>query len=212
MTKKDLQQFLGLANYYRWFIPRFSTRAGALTDLIKGKVKGSQRLSWSPLAKAAFHDVRTVHCTNAMLYVRLPNHPFCLYMDDSDTGVGAVLTQDCPSWEQPIFYLSRKLPQTEQKYAVVEREALVIKWAIQSFHYYLWGRWFTMITDHAPLQWLNRMKDASPRLMWWYLALEPFTFQLVYCKGSLHSNADFFSRQAVWNKLDQHAGLEGGCL
>lgn len=82
-----------------------------------------------------------------------------------------------------------------------------------AFKYYLRGRQFTVVTvNHAPLQWLNRMKDSKPQLMRWYLALQPYNFVIRYRKGHLHANADFFSRQAVWNALEQQAGLEGGRL
>lgn len=99
-----------------------------------------------------------------MLYVPLPNQPFRLYTDASDIGIRAVLTQEGPYGEQPVFYLSRKLSQPEQKYAVIKHEALAIKLAIDSFRYYLWGHRFRVITEHAPLQWLNQMKDANPCL------------------------------------------------
>lgn len=141
-----------------------------------------------------------------MLYVHLINQPFRLYTDASDLGLGAVLTQDGSEGEQPVFYMSRKLTSAEQKYVVIEREALAIRWAIEACRYYL----FTVITDLAPLQWLNRMKDINPRLMRWFLTLQPFTFRVVYRKVSLHSNADIFSRLAVWNTLDQQVSLEEG--
>lgn len=45
-TNKDLQQFLGLANYYRRFVPHFSARVGSLTNLLSRRAKGSQQLTW----------------------------------------------------------------------------------------------------------------------------------------------------------------------
>lgn len=44
---------------------------------------------------------------------------------------------------------------------MIEREALAIGWAVEYFKYYLWGRQFTVIMDHAPLQWLNHW-SAGP--------------------------------------------------
>lgn len=112
-------------------------------------------------------------------------------MDASNTSLGAVLTQNTPTGEQPSFFLCRKLTKTELYYVVIEREALAIRWAIEYFKYYLWGRQFTVITDHASLQWLHRMKDINPRLMRWYPALQPYIFQVLYWKGSHHSNTFF---------------------
>lgn len=84
-----------------------------------------------------------------------------------------------------------------------------MRWVIDYFKYYLWGRRFTVVTDHALLQWLNRMKDTNPRLIWWYLALQPYCFTVQYRKMHDHANADFFYRQAVCNTVD-HPALEGG--
>lgn len=88
-TRKELQQFLGLANYYCRFIPCFSSRA--LTDL-----PSSQRLPWSPEATAAFNDIQTALCTNVVLYAPLPHRPFQLYTDASNMCLGAVLTKMGP--------------------------------------------------------------------------------------------------------------------
>lgn len=89
------------------------------------------------------------------LYALLPNRPFQLYTDACDVGLVVMLTQESPAGEQPIFFLSWKLTKAERNYAVIEREALAIRWAIEEFTYYLWGRQFTVIMDHAPLKWLN---------------------------------------------------------
>lgn len=62
-----------------------------------------------------------------------------LCTDASNEGLGAVLTQETPSGEQRIFFLIRKLTKPKQNYAVIEREAVAIKWALDYFKYYLWG-------------------------------------------------------------------------
>lgn len=66
------------------------------------------------------------------------------------------------------------------------------------------------VTDHAPLQWLNRMIEFNPCLMQWYLALQPYQFTIQYRKDCDHSNADFLSCQMAWNALDQQASRGGG--
>lgn len=89
---------------------------------------------------------------------------------------------------------------------MVQLEVLAIQCTVDHYKYYLW---VTVMTNHASLQWLNRMKDTNPRLMHWYLALQPYNFLIHYRKGRQHTNADLFSQQAVWNALEQQAGLEG---
>lgn len=65
--------------------------------------------------------------------------------------------------ERPVQYVSRHLNLAEQKYATIAKEALAVKWAIEVLLYYLWDAPFTVVMDHAPLIWLQQMKDTHPR-------------------------------------------------
>lgn len=60
----------------------------------------------------------------------------------------------------------------ERKYAAVEREVLAIKWAIKELRYYLAGQHFTLVTYHAPLQWMAEAKDSNTRVTQWFLSLQ----------------------------------------
>src|SRR4051794_27168234 len=83
------------------------------------------------------------------------NIPFILETDASDEALGAVLCQlDDQKQEHPVAYISRKLTDQERKYCTREKEALAIVWATDKLRYYLWGKHFTVITDHSSLQWL----------------------------------------------------------
>ncbi|XP_051556768.1 uncharacterized protein LOC127442632 [Myxocyprinus asiaticus] len=114
--------------------------------------------------------------------------------DASDRGLGAVLSQVVEGEERPVLYISRKLSLRETKYSTVEKECLAIKWAVLTLRYYLLGRVFTLCSDHAPLQWLHRMKDTNAQITRWYLALQPFKFKVVHRPGVQMAVADFLSR------------------
>ncbi|XP_060772389.1 uncharacterized protein LOC132883151 isoform X2 [Neoarius graeffei] len=79
--------------------------------------------------------------------------------DVLDRGLGAVLSQMVE--ERPVPYISRNLSMWEGKYSTIEKEHLAIKWAVLTLRYYLLGCPFTLCSDHDPLQWLHRMKDAN---------------------------------------------------
>ena len=85
----------------------------------------------------------------------------------------------------------------EVNYSVIEQECLAIKWAIETFHQYLYGGRFTVRTDHAPLKWLKQNKDKNSRLMRWALSLQTFDFVIEYVKGSENFLADMLSRSPV---------------
>ncbi len=139
-TKTQVRAFLGLAGYYRCFIPNFSSLAAPLTDMTR---KGQpEHVVWSPDAEEAFHGIKQALTTEPVL--RTPDFgcPFLLQTDTSETGLGAVLSQVQAGEEHPVLFISRKLTAAEKNYATVEKEALAVKWAVLELRYYLLGRNF----------------------------------------------------------------------
>ncbi|KYO42212.1 hypothetical protein Y1Q_0002831 [Alligator mississippiensis] len=84
--------------------------------------------------------------------------------DASETAIGAVLTQEDDGLDRPIAYASWKLLPMETWYATIERECLAIRCATEHFRYYLMGREFKLMTDHAPLKWLSTAKTDNARI------------------------------------------------
>ncbi|XP_063595779.1 uncharacterized protein LOC134772669 [Penaeus indicus] len=115
----------------------------------------------------------------------------------SDTGLGAVLLQNVDNVLMPIAYASRKLSDSEGRYAVIEREALAIVWAIKKFWCYLYGREFVLQTDQQPLTYIRNMKNSNGRLMRWSLALQSYAFTIEYIRGQDNVGADILSRRSV---------------
>lgn len=164
--RKELQRFLGMVGYYRVFIPQFSQIAAPLTDCLRGKGKGSWH--WTAQCEEAFEELKG--CLGKAPVLRAPDfqRPFSVATDASARGLGAVLSQEFK--EHPILFLSRKLSPAETKYSTIEREALAVKWALNTLKYYLLGTPFQLVTDHTPLTWLNWMKDSNARLTRWCLS------------------------------------------
>ena len=105
--------------------------------------------------------------------------------------------------QHPVAYISRKLFPREVRYSTVEKEALAVKWALDSFKYYLLGREFTLETDHKALQWMERMRDTNGRITRWCLAMQPYRFTVHHIPGKDNITADYLSR---WPSED----FEGG--
>ena len=99
----------------------------------------------------------------------------------SPTGIGAVLSHVMPNGsERPVAFASRSLTKTERKYAQIDKEALSIVWSVKRFHVDLYGRLFTLITDHKPPTAIFHPEKGIPPMTaaWQYTSLILIPFDL----------------------------------
>ncbi|CAM4327748.1 unnamed protein product, partial [Lepidochelys olivacea] len=193
-TKKQVQAFIGMAGYYRRFVPHFSAIATPITELCK---KGKpDKVVWTEQCQVAFRALKKALVSGPVLANPDFDKPFVVFTDASDTGLGAVLMQEDEKGERhPIVYLSKKFLPREQHYAAIEKECLAMVWALKKLEPYLFGRHFTIYTDHSPLTWLQQMKGANAKLLRWSLLLQDYDMDVVHVKGSANLIADALSRR-----------------
>jgi len=191
-TKKAVRSFIGLASYYRKFCPHFAEIALPLTNLTKGKMPNN--VVWSQECENAFVNLKKRLSSKPICVLADPELPFTLRTDASDVGLGAVLLQDHGLGLQPVAYASKKLTDTERAYATIEKEAYAILWGVNRFHLYLYGRQFTLQTDHKPLQYLEKVKSTNGRLTRWAIQLQSFRYVIEAIPGSENVGADYLSR------------------
>ena len=120
---------------------------------------------------------------------------FVLDTDASDSGLGAVLSQRQNGIEKVIAYYSRTWKRPERSYCVTRRELLAIVDSMAHFHHFLYGRTFSVRTDHAALRWLRGFKNPEGQLARWLERLECYDFTIEHREGRSHSNADALSRR-----------------
>ncbi|KAG1956953.1 retrotransposable element [Pimephales promelas] len=195
-TIKELQRFLGFANFYRRFIRNFSLIAAPLTALTK---RHSHRISWNPEAQQAFHDLKTRFTTAPILHHPDPERQFIVEVDASNTGVGAILSQrqGDPAKMYPCAFFSRKLSPAERNYDVGNCELLAMKLALEEWRHWLEGAAepFIILTDHKNLEYLRSAKRLKPRQARWALFFTRFNFTVTYRPGTKNTKADALSRQ-----------------
>ncbi|KAK7094801.1 hypothetical protein V1264_006302 [Littorina saxatilis] len=191
-TKKQVRSFLGLAGYYREFIPNFAAITAPLSDMTR---KGCpNRILWGSAQEKAYQTVRDLMSRDPVL--RLPDtaKEFILRTDASDEGIGAMLMQEHGGKPFPVSYASKKLSGAEKNYSTMEKECLAIVWGIKKFELYLQGVKFVLQTDHKPLTYLNSAKCVNNRIMRWVMYLQNFDMRVESIKGSDNVGADFLSR------------------
>ena len=195
---KKVQQFLGLAGYYRRFVQDFSKIARPLTDL----TKKDTTFLWEEKHQKAFEHLR-----DRLLCPPILSHPdfslpFMISTDASNEGLGAVLKQKINGHERVIAFTSKSLSKAEHNYSATHKECLAVIFAIQKFRPYLYGNKFTIVTDHCSLCSLMRVKNPNGRLARWSIQLQEFDFDIEYKSGKKHLDADALSRNPVTESDD----------
>ena len=195
-NQQQLRLLLGLLHYYGKFIPNLATLLHPMNRLLKS---GSV-WNWSPDCQQAFTQAKKLLSSAAVLAHYNPSLPLRLATDASAYGIGAVISHIFPDGsERPIAFASRTLSNSEKRYAQLEKEALSLIFGVQKFHPYLYGRAFTLYTDHKPLTTILSPKKGIPplsaaRLQRWALLLAAYSYDIVYKSTKDHANADGLSR------------------
>ena len=157
--------------------------------------------TWAGLTLEIRHRIYTSkpsqpHITAPVLGYPDQSRPFSLAVDASAFAGGAVLQQtDANGTERPVAYWSMTFNREQRNYTVTEKECLALLEAVRHFRPYLYGRPFELLTDHAALTWLFRIKDPASRLARWALTLQEYDIVLKYKPGKAHCNADAMSRK-----------------
>jgi hypothetical protein len=195
----EVRSFIGIINYYAKFIRDLATTAVPLYDLLR---KDATWI-WSAACDKAYNTLRHAVTSDSTLIHFQSSLPLVLDCDASSYGIGAVLQHVMPDGShRPIAYASKTLSSAEKNYAQIEREALSILFGVKKFHRYLFGRHFTLVTDHKPLLIVLGPKGhitstSASRLHRWSAILAAYDFSITFRPTKQHANADYLSRFPV---------------
>lgn len=150
-TTQQLQDFLGLCNYYCRFVPVFAEPARPLNNLFKKTTE----FQWGEPQQDAFLQLKE-RVTNALILAySAPTGKYTLDTDASNHSIGAVLLQLQWGDEKVISYASSHLIPAQQRYCVTRRELLAMVRYTRQFCHLLLGRKFLLQTDHSMTLRLN---------------------------------------------------------
>ena len=219
-TMTKLKSFLGLAQHYSQFVPRYATLAAPLTEQLKGGLK--RKVVWNTDSIAAFENLKKELLENVVLDIADPSKPYVLETDASDYAVGAVLSQYNENQElRPVAFFSRKLQGSPGKgqmgWSIREKETYAIVLVLLKFRSWLScsSVHILVLTDHQSLKdWynedLNNMIGSVGRRGRWHEFFSQFNLEVVYVQGKHQVVADALSRWAYPAGLDtQDANFHG---
>jgi hypothetical protein len=195
-NKREVQSFLGFANFYRRFIKDFSHHARPLFDL----TRNDQKWKWDTSEATAFQKLKEAITSAPVLTIPADNCPFRIKADSSDFATGAVLSQlssEDEKWH-PVAYLSKSLSETERNYEIHDKEMLAIMRALEEWRHLLEGAAdkFEIWTDHKNLEYFMSTKKLNRRQARWSLTLARFDFVMHHRPGKTMGKSDALSRRA----------------
>ena len=202
-TVRQLQSFLGLANYYRKFIANFSKLAHPLHKLLSKNFK----FKWDTEQEDAFNVLKNKLCESPVL-VHFNPHIGCeLRADACKDGLGVILLQEYEGQMHPMAYASRSLTKAEKNYSITELEALAVLYGLVHFRHFVHGRPVTVKSDHHALCYLKNADQSTSRLTRWAIKLQEFDYQVIYKNGKAHTDADCLSRNPVLPAPEEESDL-----
>ena len=153
-----MRSFLGLVNY----LNRFSPHLAELSKPLRQICRQNMEFDLTESVHVAFSLTKEEISRNITLPYFNPKCATTLQTDASKKGLSAVLLQN----SKPVMFASRALTGSERNYQNLEREYLATIWGMEKFHYFLYGKEFTLETNQKPVVLIYRkhMVEISPRI------------------------------------------------
>ena len=197
-TAKEVEQFLGLAGYYRRFVAGFSRTSSILSAMTGVRKTGPARIfDWTEAHQHAFDEIKRGITSEPCLRLPDATRPFVVHTDASGGATGAALMQDFGDGLQPIAFMSKKMNAAEMNYSTRDQELLALIQAVRTWSHYLRDRHFTVHSDHESLQFLHTAELPTRRHNRWELIIADYDFDVKYIRGEKNPVADGLSRGAA---------------
>ena len=131
---KDIQKFLGLANYYRWFVKDFAKIARPLHEMMRKENKWN----WGERQQKAFEELKERFTTEPVLVTPDLDKEMRMEADALDFATEEILSMKCEDekW-RPVAYISKLLNEAERNYEIHNKEMLAIIWYLEAWRYFL---------------------------------------------------------------------------
>jgi transposase InsO family protein len=201
-NSKNVKSFLGLAGFYRRYVPNYSV----LTYPLRQLTKEDTPFKWTDECQQAFLELKRRLTSAPILMLPRLDHEFIITTDASQRGTAWILSQkDQNNRERVICYGAKALSPAETRYSIAELECLALVQAVRENHTYIANNLCEVRTDNISLRYLNSMKLATNnRLTRWALFLQSYRLKLVHKPGITNQAADALSR-IPWEDVERES-------
>ena len=193
--KTAIRTFLGMASFFRRFIPKLAERAKPISDMLDPDTP----FDWGEKQQAAFDDIKRCLLSDMVLQTPDPSKKFYIYPDASLVGVGAVLMQvDVADPERKRLkacaFMSKKLNATEFKWGTYEKELWAMILSLMKWKHYIIASPVEIRTDHQSLKWFKSQGKLTDKVIRWLDFMSEFDYSIVHIPRDLNVVADAFSK------------------
>ncbi|QRW21852.1 Retrotransposable element Tf2 protein [Rhizoctonia solani] len=179
---KEVQSFLGFANFLHWFVANFSHMARPLHNLVKKDTPWV----WGTKEQELFQGLKDA-ITNAPVLCHVdPTKPYFLETDASSAALDSILSQHQEDGcLHPLGFLLESFKGAEQNYNTHDKELLAIICSFEHWRIFLEGTAhpITVFTNHWNLEYWKESQMFNCHHARWHLLLAGYNFQIVYCPG-----------------------------
>jgi hypothetical protein len=199
-TAAALLSFISTVGFYKNFLGnKFVQLAKPLREMIQ-----SGNMNWTPKNRQKFQLIKDMITNEQVLIAPDWSKEFFLETDASSYAVGGCCYQyDEKNNKRPIMWMGRKLNKAEANYCTRDQELLAVIYCIERARMYLYGRHFTVKTDHLNLLWLYE-NDVQGRVARWAAKLSAYDFTIEHIRGKDNVVADGISRLRGATALVMH--------
>lgn len=168
--KAAVKRFTAFTNYYRRFIYNYAEIARPLNKMT-GK---NSKFEWTEECEKSFQTLKNKLISPTILQYPNFEKEFLLTVDSSSFACSGILSQNIDNRDLPVSYISRAFAKGELNKPIIKKELLAIHFAITTFEPYIWGKHFTVRTDHKPLVHLYNLKNPTSKLSLIRMDLEKY--------------------------------------
>ena len=191
---KDIQSFLGFANFYCRFIYNYSDIVVPLTRLTRKDAPWN----FSADCRRSFNSLKEAFTSAPILTHYQPDAPIIVKTNASDYVIAGILSNICPDGKiRPVAFYSRTLTAPELNYDMHDKECLAIFEAFHSWRHYLEGSTspVDVVTDHKNLVYFSTSKVLTRRQARWSDYLSQFNLVIRFRPGKLGAKPDALTRR-----------------